>query len=160
MFEKIIGSPFFLALNQEKKTWCKKNKVFFAPPKYDTKLYHIYRLTNDPDKCFLIKGCCQDGNAYILENIITIFKDDLKMDVRIETLIWIHGDGPSPHFILYKEDGLNIKCDELERFIKSLLSKKSNKDKKLSSCMLSDVVLTDVKGLVEIKSKKLKKLLL
>jgi hypothetical protein len=128
-------------------------------PKYDVKLFKIYKHSKEANKCYLIKGCCQDGNDHILKNIKTIFKKYLNIDVDVETLIWMHGDGPSPHFILYKEDDVKINSIELEKFIKSILPSKSNKNKELSSANLSDVILTDISGLVKVRSKPLKKLL-
>ena len=127
--------------------------------KYDNKQYYIYKYIDIEQKIsYIIKGRTQDGNDYILRNSKDILRKYLNVDVQCD-LIWLHGDGPSPHFILYKDNDMKIESKKLELFIKSLLPDKSNKKEPLSCSLLSDVKLTDVKGLVIVKSKKLNKLL-
>ena len=136
--------------------------------KYDNKMYHIYKYTDtESNISYIIKGRTQDGNDFILRNFKEIFKKylnldlDVNMDVGIvRDLIWLHGDGPSPHFILYRDDNIKLDSRKLELFIKSMLPEKSNKNEQLSCSFLSDVKMTNVKGLVIVKSKKLNKLLL
>jgi len=128
--------------------------------KYETELYHIYKYVDvELNTSYIVKGRSQDGNDYILKNVKKILKDNMDIEVDSNKLIWMHGDGPSPHFILYKDDNMKINSIELERFIRSNLPKKSNKGKQLTCSLLSDVRLTDTKGLVNVKSKKLNKLL-
>ena len=124
--------------------------------KYDVKLYHIYKHTNY-ENCYIIMGKTQDGNDYIISNTVNILKQYFDIDTSVNELIWLHAHGPSPHFIVYKEN--NIDSISIELFVKSKCPKKSNKDKSLSCSILSDVVKTDTKGLVHIKHKQLSKIL-
>jgi hypothetical protein len=123
---------------------------------------NLYDVYQDDSNNLLIQGKTQIGNDHIINNahiilgeLLNINNNDLK-----KKLIWLHGHGPSPHFILYKCDNSTIDNLELEIFIKSKCSKKSELNKALSCCMLDKVKKTDIPGLVYIENKKLTDLLL
>lgn len=126
-------------------------------------VYTIYENEN----CYLIQGLSQSGNDFIIDNAVNILNDvdDINnMDYIYDKLMWIHANGPSPHFILYTKNKLEAKDVNnyalmLEMFVKSKCPKKSNLTQKLSCCMLKDVTKTKTPGLVQICSKKLSDLL-
>lgn len=126
--------------------------------KYDVKLYNIYKHT-EYNNCYIIIGKTQDGNDYIISEATNILEKCFNISSTNDELIWLHGDGPSPHFILYKEDNI-LESIEIDIFVKSKCPKKSNKNKKLSCSLLSNVVKTDIKGLVQVKNNSLAKLLI
>lgn len=128
-------------------------------------MYDIYQCT-DNYLC-LIKGNSQEGNHAILLSAGDILSRELDISIARDELIWMHGDGPSPHFILYHyNDSLRrnlISPLQIELFVKSLCPSKSNKNRPLHSSLLSRVQLSmhpGVKGQVQVKSVKLSKLLL
>ena len=123
----------------------------------------MYTIFQDDSNNLLIMGKTQLGNDHIIDQASTIISelingnsDDIK-----KQLIWLHGNGPSPHFILYTDKNNDNKIDnlQLECFVKSKCSKKSELDKQLSCCMLKDVKKTDIPGLVYVKHEKLSDLL-
>jgi len=128
--------------------------------KYDKDQYNIYDyMDSENNKSYIIKGNTQDGNDHILRNALIILDKYVGVKVETDKLIWLHGDGPSPHFILYKDENLKLDSMMVTKFVKSLLPKKSNIDKELICSRLSDVKLTEIKGMVNVIEKKLKKLL-
>jgi len=120
----------------------------------------LYNVFEDDDNNILIMGKTQLGNDYIIDNAHLIINDIIKCDENIQDqLIWLHGYGPSPHFIFYKNKNISIDKLQLEMFIKSNCSKKSELQKPLSCCMLRNVKKTSTLGLVHIKHEKLSDLL-
>jgi hypothetical protein len=121
----------------------------------NNKLYSVYV---DDLNNYIIKGRSAIGNDYIISNADNILFTDYDIKTYNEDLIWLHGDGPSPHFILYKSIN-SINCSDIDKFIKSECPNKSNKNKKLSCCLLSDIKKTKTIGMVTIKNTELSKLL-
>jgi hypothetical protein len=137
-----------LLLNNEFKKIC------------NDKYYNIF-INN---KILIIQGKTKEGNDYIIDNTPIIIKRLLNLDLDVDKseLIWLHGNGPSPHFILYKMVYVNNSNDILQitHFIKSKMPKKSNKSLPLECSFLSNVKKTNIIGMVTIKNEKLSKLLL
>ena len=131
--------------------------VQIVEPKYNTKLFHIFK--HSTSNSYIIKGRTCDGNDYIIDNADLILNNTFDIETSKDQLIWLHGNGPSPHFILYKDDTSYPTVDEINLFVKKNCPKKSNKGEKLSTCYLKDVTKTKTPGLVTIISKPLKKLL-
>lgn len=123
-----------------------------------TKLYKVF--INSTIDCAFIIGRTQEGNDNILHHATAIFESTLK-DIKIDhdKLIWIHGNGPSPHFIFWIDPVCQINVGEIEAITKSMMPKKSLLDAPLMSCFLKDVKLTNTKGLVTVNGIKLNKLL-
>ena len=119
----------------------------------------MYQVFQDTDDNILIVGKTQLGNDHIIDNASNIISNVLNKDVKTNELIWLHGHGPSPHFIFYKNESNNIDNLKLEVFIKSKCSKKSELNKALSCCILNNVKKTNTLGLVHIKHEKLSDLL-
>ena len=124
------------------------------------KYYNIF-INN---KILIIQGKTKEGNDYIIDNTPIIIKRLLNLDLDVDKseLIWLHGNGPSPHFILYKMVYVDNSNDILQitHFIKSKMPKKSNKSLPLECSFLSNVKKTNIIGMVTIKNEKLSKLLL
>lgn len=128
--------------------------------KYDNKLYTISQHSKLQFNCIVISGKNQKGNDYIVSNATLILKTYFDIDTDTNNLIWIHASGPSPHFILYKNPKVHLKINELETFVKSMCRKKSFIDgMELHSCLLHNVVKTDIMGCVNVINVKLSKLL-
>lgn len=123
------------------------NLSLYSPPT-KTKDYHIY--TNDDNNDILIIGRNQSGNDYIIDNAPQIVSNLLNTEVTANDLIWLHGAGPSPHFIFYSKTYDCVNTLELENFVKSKCPAKSDKSLSLHCCLLSDVKKTEVKGMVQI----------
>jgi hypothetical protein len=118
------------------------------------------------EKALIIQGKSQDGNNYIIDYSPNIIKQLLNLNTNIDKseLIWLHGNGPSPHFILYKKNNLNNLIDyndilKIDNFVKGKLPSKSNKSLPLECSLLSNVKKTNVIGMVTIKKEKLTNLL-
>jgi hypothetical protein len=138
----------------------------------DSKNYHIYVHENYGNNCILISGRTQEGNDYIISNLPTILMNNFQIQIQgqgqgqgqgqiFNNVIWLHGHGPSPHFILYRSSSdIVLNPNVLEMFIKSKCPIKSNRDMPLTCSLLSNIVKTNVKGLVEVPNpNKLNKLL-
>lgn len=121
---------------------------------------NMYDIFQDNINNLLIMGKSQLGNDYIIDHAPNIISQLLNIENNniINQLIWLHGHGPSPHFIFYKNNN-NIDNLQLEIYIKSKCPKKSELNKPLSCCMLKNVKKTDTLGLVSIKNEKLSELL-
>ncbi len=137
--------------------------------------YHVY--TDNELSDILIIGKNQLGNDFIIDNAPNIINNLINNDIHTEgiyarasscqnskllqkrDLIWMHGNGPSPHFIFYSKNLENIDLVKLENFIKSKCPEKSDKSSSLDCCLLSNVIKTDIPGKVVIKSQKLSKVI-
>ena len=119
--------------------------------------YHVY--TDNEFNNILIIGRNQLGNDFIIDNSPNIINNLINNDVSSKDLIWIHGNGPSPHFIFYSKTLKYIDTVKLENFIKSKCPDKSGKSSSLDCCLLSNVIKTDIPGKVIIKSQKLSKVI-
>lgn len=138
------------------------DNLFIKNIVFKSKIYKIYNIINEKIvNCILIIGKNQEGNDYIIDNASSIIKDIYNIETTNNNLIWIHANGPSPHFILYKNPNYIINIISLQNFIISLCPKKSiiGYSNELHSCMLSNVKKTAIVGLVNIKNIKLNKLL-
>ena len=124
-----------------------------------TKLYNVFIN----DKTLIIQGKTKDGNNFIIDNSPNIIKQSLNLDNDVDKteLIWLHGNGPSQHFILYKlADSFNDSdILKIDNFVKSKLPDKSNKTLPLDCSLLSNVKKTNILGMVIIKNDKLSNLL-
>ncbi len=119
--------------------------------------YHVYIDSELSD--ILIIGKNQLGNDFIIDNAPNIINNLINNDIQKKDLIWMHGSGPSPHFIFYSKNLENIDLVKLENFIKSKCPEKSDKSSSLDCCLLSNVIKTDIPGKVVIKSQKLSKVI-
>jgi len=119
--------------------------------------YHVY--TDNEFNDILIIGRNQLGNDFIIDNAPNIINNLINNDVLSKDLIWIHCNGPSPHFIFYSKTLKNIDIVKLENFIKSKCPNKSDKSSSLDCCLLSNVIKTDIPSKVIIKSQKLSKII-
>ena len=119
----------------------------FVQSKSDSKDYHIFVHETYGNDCVLIMGRNQNGNDYIISNVKTILKNLFGIETIHDDLIWMHGFGPSAHVILYrKSKTINLTPLELEMFVKSKFSAKSEKGQPLTCSLLKDVTKTDIKG--------------
>jgi hypothetical protein len=136
----------------------------FVPLPDASILYRLYFHAEYGTDCLLIMGRSAQGNDFILSNYSKIFQDVTKSSPLIENIIWLHGHGPSPHFILYykPEIASDVKSNTtfINNFIKSKCPNKSDKSMELICCKIADVVKTDIPGMVNIShSNTLTKLL-
>ena len=114
--------------------------------------------------CILISGRTQEGNDFIISNFPTIMINLFQIEIKetdLNNIIWLHGHGPSPHFILYRSSkDIHLDPNSIEMFIKGKCPPKSDKNLPLTCSLLSNVIKTDIKGLVHIPNEcKLSKLL-
>lgn len=127
---------------------------------YNNSFYYIFIHNNHKLNCILIIGKNQEGNDYIISNAPLILKTHFNIISNNESLIWLHGYGPSPHFIIYVANDIMVNSNEIEIFIKNTCPEKSNKNMPLTCALLSNIIKTSTKGLVDvIKEEKLNKLL-
>jgi len=128
--------------------------------KYDVLLFNnLYKIISDNATYTAIIGKNQIGNDYILRNTMEIFNKSIpNININYNSLIWIHGNEASPHFIFWINPHVDINISTINNLIFSLLPKK-NINKEIISAMLKDVVLTDKLGQVFVKHVALRKLL-
>jgi len=124
-----------------------------------SKIYNTYILDNNDAILFI--GKTQEGNDYLISNVVRILAESFNTETTEEQLIWMHGHGAGPHFILYKNDEIKLDAQRIEHFIKSLCPIKSMVDMPFICGLLSDVKKTNIKGMVIlVKKYKLTNLLL
>lgn len=136
----------------------------FILGKSNSKNYHVYQHEQYGNDCILIFGRTQEGNDYILSNLSIIMMDLFQIEINetnLNNIIWLHGHGPSPHFLLYRSSKeIKLDANSIEIFIKGKCPIKSDKNLPLTCTLLSNVIKTDIKGLVNVKQVyKLSKLL-
>jgi len=134
--------------------------MIFVPFQNDSKYYNVFVHEQYGNECVIIMGKNDIGNDYIISHAKQILTKLFGIEKINEHLIWIHGYGPSAHSILYKKSkAQKLLSLDLELFIKSKLSDKSEKDKPLTCSLLKDVKKTETLGLVNVVHQKLSKLL-
>ena len=124
----------------------------FTLLKSDSNIYRVYIHEQYNTKCILLIGRTREGNDYVISNFQNIMLDLFKIKItENNNVIWLHGHGPSPHFILYIYNNLiKLDANSIEMFIKNKCPIKSDKNMPLTCSLLSTIIKTDVKGLVHI----------
>jgi len=131
----------------------------FVQSTSNSKSYNVFVHEQYGSDCVIIMGKNAVGNDHIISNANKILMDLFGIDKINIPLIWLHGHVPSAHSILYRKTALKIEPSEIEFFIKSKLSNKSEKDKPLVCSLLKNVKKTDTLGLVNVVHERLSKLL-
>src|SRR3989338_1307668 len=120
----------------------------FTQLQFCSSLYKIFTHNTFPTKCIFLVGKNQICNDYIITNASKILNELFGITTTPTKLIWLHANGPSPHFILYCVNNIKINSSEIEIFTKNLCPAKANKSLPLDTCYLSDVMKTNTPGLV------------